>query len=551
VPEHFDVIVVGTGAGGGTLAHTLAPTGKRILLLERGTYLTRELDNWDPGPVFVDGRYISPDTWYDGDGTPFQPQVHYFVGGATKMYGAALYRLRPEDFSEIQHVDGISPAWPISYADFEPWYTQAEWLYQVHGEHGEDPTEGPVSRQYPWPAVSHEPKIQQIHDVLAQAGYHPFHAPCGILLDEADRPASTCIRCATCDGYPCLVRAKADAEVIAVRPLLDVPNVTLLVNSEVVRLQTDASGRTVTGVVVEHGADGKEEIFTGDIVVLAAGAANTARILLRSASDTHPAGLANGSDQVGRNYMYHVSKAVSGFGAEVNDTVFQKTLGLNDFYSAGDGQQWPLGNIQLLGKSNAGAMKGEEPHLTKLVPHWSLTEAARHAVDFWLTTEDLPRPENRVTVDSGGSIHVDYHQSNEREAAELYNELEKILNHVGLAKHHVLHKSFYMSMNIPLAACAHQAGTCRFGTDPATSVLDVNCKAHELDNLYVADTSVFPSIGAVNPALTAIANGIRVGEHIAERLGAAGAGAWAPAQRSAPAQGATAPHTATAVARDT
>jgi choline dehydrogenase-like flavoprotein len=316
----------------------------------------------------------------------------------------------------------------------------------------------------------------------------------------------------------------------------------------VVRLQTDASGRTVTGVVVDHGRDGKEEIFTGDIVVLAAGAANTAKILLRSASDAHPAGLANGSDQVGRNYMYHVSKAVSGFGAEVNDTIFQKTLGLNDFYTAGDGREWPLGNIQLLGKSNAGAMKGEEPHLTKLVPHWSLAEAARHAVDFWLTTEDLPRPENQVTVDSGGNIHVDYTQSNEREAAELYNELQKILNHVGLAKHHVLHKSFYMSMNIPLAACAHQAGTCRFGTDPATSVLDVNCKAHELDNLYIADTSVFPSIGAVNPALTAIANGIRVGEHIAERLGASGA--WAPAQRSAPAQGTPSPHTATAVARD-
>jgi choline dehydrogenase-like flavoprotein len=537
VAEHFDVIVVGTGAGGGSLAHTLAPTGKRILLLERGTFLTRELGNWDPEPVFVDGTYISPDTWYDGDGTPFQPQVHYFVGGATKMYGGALYRLRPEDFGEIQHVDGISPAWPISYADFEPWYTKAEWLYQVHGEHGEDPTEGPASRQYPWPAVSHEPRIQRISDTLAQAGYHPFHAPCGILLDEADRPASTCIRCSTCDGYPCLVHAKSDAEVIAVRPLLGLPNVTLLVNSEVVRLQTDASGRTVTGVVVDHGGDGREEIYTADIVVLAAGAANTAKILLRSASDAHPAGLANGSDQVGRNYMFHISKAVSAFGADDNDTVFQKTLGLNDFYLAGDGREWPMGNIQMLGKSSGGAMKGEEPHLTKLVPHWSLDEAAHHAVDFWLTTEDLPRPDNRVTIDRDANIHVTYSENNEAEAASLYQEFSRLLNHLGLAKHHVLHKSFYMSMNIPLAGCAHQAGTCRFGADPGTSVLDVNCKAHEIDNLYVADTSIFPSIGAVNPGLTAIANGIRVGEHIAERLGASGAGAWAPAQRSAPSRG--------------
>ncbi len=467
--------------------------------------------------------------------------MHYFVGGATKMYGAALYRLRPEDFGELKHVDGISPAWPVSYTDFEPWYTKAEWLYQVHGNHGEDPTEGPCSRQYPWPPVSHEPRVQDISDALAKGGYHPFHAPCGILLDEAHRPASTCIRCAWCDGYPCMVHAKADAEVIAVRPILDMPNITLLLNAEVTRLETDPSGRTVTGVVVDRGGDGKEEVYRSDIVVLAAGAANTAKILLRSASDTHPAGLANGSDQVGRNYMFHNSKAVSGFGEQVNDTVFQKTLGVNDFYLPGGDRQWPLGNIQMLGKSNAGAMKGEEPHLTKLVPHWSLEEAARHAVDFWLTTEDLPQPDNRVTLDADGNIRLSYTQSNDSEAADLYAEFRKILNHIGLAKHHVLHKSFYMSMNIPIAGVAHQAGTCRFGTDPAASVLDVNCKAHEVDNLYVADTSVFPSIGAVNPALTAIANAIRVGEHIADRLGVSSATeVRAPAPRTAPAGSASA-----------
>src|SRR5215469_615063 len=209
------------------------------------------------------------------------------------MYGAALYRLRPEDFGDINHVDGISPAWPLSYLDFEPWYTKAEWLYHVHGLHGADPTEGPWSRQYPWPPVSNEPRIQQISYALSGAEYHPFPAPCGILLDEADRPASHCIRCATCDGYPCMVHAKSDADVIGIRPLLTAPNVTLLVNSEVVRLETDSSGRTVTGVVVDHGGDGKEELYRGSIVVLAAGAANTAKILLRSASDAHPSGLAN------------------------------------------------------------------------------------------------------------------------------------------------------------------------------------------------------------------------------------------------------------------
>src|SRR5262245_28041071 len=264
--ERYDVIVIGTGAGGGTLAHTLAQSGKRILVLERGNFLPREPENWQAGPVFIDGRYISKDTWRDADDKEFQPQVHYFVGGATKMYGAALYRLRPGDFGELKHVDGVSPAWPLTYDDFEPFYTKAEWLYQVHGNHGEDPIEGHWSKQYPWPALTHEPRIQQLHDDLASAGYTPFHAPCGVLLDEADRPRSICIRCETCDGYPCLVHAKSDAEVIAVRPALEHDNVTLLVNAEVEKLETDAGGRTVTGVVVAR--DGATETYTADIVVL-------------------------------------------------------------------------------------------------------------------------------------------------------------------------------------------------------------------------------------------------------------------------------------------
>jgi len=514
--EHFDIIIIGTGAGGGTLAHTLAPSGKRILLLERGDFLPREMDNWSPKAVFEEGKYISEDTWYDADGKAFQPQVHYFVGGATKMYGAALYRLRPGDFRELKHVDGISPSWPLGYDDFEPWYTRAEWLYQVHGAHGEDPIEGHWSRQYPWPAVSSEPRIQQLFDDLVAGGYHPFHAPCGILLDEERRPASTCIRCTWCDGYPCLVHAKSDAEVIAVRPALDHDNVSILVNAEVVKLETDSRGRTVTGVVVSR--EGAQETYAADIVALSAGASNSAKILLASANDRHPKGLANGSDQVGRNYMYHNSKAVVALSKEANDTIFQKTIALNDFYFGTPGYDRPIGQIQMVGKSNAEAMKGEEPKLTKLAPHWSLAETARHAVDFWLTTEDLPVPDNRVTLDADGSIHLAYRSTNDEEADRLYQELKKILNHTGLAQHHVLSKNFYMNMSIPIAGVAHQAGTCRFGSDPASSVLDPNCKAHELDNLYVVDTSFFPSIGAVNPALTAMANAIRVGEHILERM---------------------------------
>jgi choline dehydrogenase-like flavoprotein len=515
--ESYDVIIIGSGAGGGTLAYALADSGKRILLLERGDFLPRELDNWDPKAVFVDGKYISKDTWFGSDGKTFQPQVHYFVGGATKLYGGALYRLRPQDFGEVKHVDGISPAWPLSYNDFEPWYSQAERLYQVHGNAGEDPTEGHHSEPYPWPAVSHEPRLQQISDDLAKAGYHPFHAPCGIMLNEERRPLSECIRCATCDGYPCLVHAKADAEVIAVRPLLDRPNVTLLTGAEVTRLETDDSGRTVTGVVVSR--DGSREVYRGDIVAVSAGAANSAKLLLNSASDKHPNGLANRSDQVGRNFMFHNNKTVAAVSTQKNDTVYQKTLGLNDFYLPTKDYQWPMGNIQMVGKSNAEAMRGEKPELTWFAPEWSLTDVAKHSVDWWLSTEDLPEPENRVTTDRDGNIHISYTRTNVEEHDRLYEELKKILNHSGMAAHHVWHKNLYANMDLPLAGCAHQAGTCRFGTDPSTSVLDVNCKAHEVDNLYVVDTSFFPSIGAVNPGLTAIANALRVGDHILSRMG--------------------------------
>ena len=302
-----------------------------------------------------------------------------------------------ETSSDLHHVDGLSPAWPLTYDDFEPYYTRAEWLYQVHGNHGEDPTEGHWSKQYPWPAVSHEERIEQLFGDLQSAGYHPFHAPCGVLLDEAEQARSNCIRCTWCDGYPCLVHAKSDAETIAVRPILDLPNVTLLVNAEVTRLRTDATGGTVTGVDVTRG--GAEEVYDADVVVVSAGAANSAKLLLRSASDRHPNGLANGSDQVGRNYMFHNCKAVVAIAKELNETTFQKTLGINDFYFATDDYQWPAGNVQMVGKSNAEAMKGEEPKLTMLAPHFSLSDVAEHAVDFWLTTEDLPKPENRVTLD--------------------------------------------------------------------------------------------------------------------------------------------------------
>jgi choline dehydrogenase-like flavoprotein len=512
----YDVVIVGTGAGGGTLARHLAPSGKRILLVERGDWLPREKQNWSAGAVFQENRYISPDTWYDGKGRAFQPQIHYFVGGATKFYGAALYRLRAEDFGELRHHGGVSPAWPISYDELEPYYTQAEQMYEVHGARGEDPTEPPSSAPYPFPAVSHEPRIQQLADDLEAAGYHPFHAPCGVRLDESDLPHSACIRCETCDGFPCLVHAKADAEVLGVRPALEHPNVELRTNAHVVRLETNEAGTSVTGVVVER--DGGTETVSGDLVVLACGAANTARLLLVSASEKHPNGLANGSDQVGRNYMFHDSTAVLALSRDPNPTVFQKTLALNDFYFSSDDFDYPLGNIQMVGKSSAPMFRGEKPGETKLAPEWTLDRIARHAIDFWLSTEDLPSPENRVTVDGEGKLTLRYAETNVEAKKRLNAKLHSMIGSLGMESDNLFHRFAYMKNDIPVAGCAHQAGTCRFGTDPETSVLDVDCKAHELDNLYVADTSVFPSIGAVNPALTAMANSIRVGDRLLARL---------------------------------
>ncbi len=514
--ESYDVIIVGTGAGGGTLARHLAPSGKRILLLERGGWLPREPSNWSAHDVFVDNRYISTDTWYDADGKPFQPQMHYFVGGATKLYGAALYRLRQEDFGELQHHDGLSPAWPISYDELEPYYTQAEQLYEVHGARGEDPTEPPASAPYPFPALTHEPRIQQLSDDLVAAGHHPFHAPCGVRLNEANMPYSTCIRCSTCDGFPCLVHAKSDAEVFGVRPALEHPNVTLLTDARAVKLTTNDAGTAVTEVVVEHG--GTLEHFAAEIVVVSCGAANSAKLLLASASDKHPNGLANGSDQVGRHYMFHDSVAMLGLSREENPTVFQKTLGLNDFYFGSDDFEYPLGNIQMVGKSQAQMFRGERPGATRLAPEWTLERVARHAIDFWLSTEDLPKPDNRVTLQADGNVKLSYSETNAVAKKHLATKLKSLLGKLNMNPDHLIHRFAYMKNDIPIAGCAHQAGTCRFGSDPASSVLDTNCRTHELDNLYVVDTSFFPSIGAVNPALTAMANSLRVGDHLLERM---------------------------------
>jgi choline dehydrogenase-like flavoprotein len=519
---HYDVIIIGTGAGGGTLLHRLAPTGKKILVLERGDFVPREPDNWNPRAVNVDGRYHTQEIWKDKDGRPLRPHTNYYVGGNTKFYGAALFRLRKEDFGELRHVDGVSPAWPIGYDELEPYYAQAEALYDVHGNRGEDPTEPAASTPYPHPALPHEPRIQTLAEDFARLGLRPFHVPLGVRRDDANPRKSACIRCGTCDGFACLLNAKSDAHVTCVEPALQRPNVTLLTGAFVKRLTTSARGHEITGVEVKRGQS--EETFTADIVVVACGAINSAALLLRSANDKHPRGLANGSDVVGRNYMGHVNSIMMAVSRCPNPTVFQKTLAINDFYFGSSEFAFPMGHISFVGKLDGITLSAGAP---AIAPGFTLDLMAKHSLDFWLTTEDLPDPNNRVTLDGDGKIVLSYSPNNLRAHAALKDTLQRYMQqqtkcpiHGASCHQGLFGRNLFVGEQIPLAGVAHQNGTIRFGRDAKTSALDPLCRAHEVDNLYVVDGSFFPSSAAVNPALTIMANALRVGDHLTARLGA-------------------------------
>ena len=580
----YDAIIIGTGAGGGTLALHLAQAGKNILILERGSFMPQERLNWDTSAVFLDNRYHTKEVWQDKDGKPLHPQQAYFVGGQTKVYGAAMFRMRAEDFGVIQHKGGISPAWPISYSDLEPYYTRAEELFHVHGDLGEaptvaggygssfDPTEPYHSKKYPYAAFSNEPRMQSIEQDVRSLGIHTFPIPLGLKLNEADPVTSKCIRCDTCDGYPCLVHAKSDADINCIRQIMHLPNVTLMTNSRAIRLLTNSTGTAVTAVEVIHSrlrkvagsastsgdvsleatANGNIATYRAGFFAVCAGAINSAVLLLASANDKHPTGLANRSDQVGRNFMYHQADALLALSTQRNEDSYTKTWGTNDFYfkDSDPAYPFPLGQVQPVGSFHFEMMKGDAPPLT---PGFVLEEMKHYAVPWWLTTEDLPDPENRVTLHNttplwsesqqpgiGGAhpsgdtghtnefefvtdaapmrIQLSYTPNNVESFDRLKDRWVDILKRAGHASTSLpLHA--YFKKRIPLEGVGHQNGTCHMGSDPSSSALDANCKAHDLDNLYVVDASCFVSASAVNPSLTIIANAIRVADHlIGERL---------------------------------
>ncbi|WP_437773565.1 GMC oxidoreductase [Arthrobacter sp. KNU40] len=495
-----DIAIIGSGMGGGTMAYALKDSGARVLLIERGHRLPAEPQNSDLDEVYLKGRYKNAEAWFNGrTGESFKPGVYYWVGGNTKVYGACLPRFRASDFEETRHADGVSPAWPFSYADLEPYYTRAEKLFKVRGQIGEDPTEPVHSEGYPYPALDHEPAIQGLADSLRSKGLHPFRMANGL---DADTPEKRAL-CATSDGAPNEAGLKSDAEKVAIDPAVEA-GVALMTDTKVTRLVLGADGRTIVAALAER----NDQVIRIEATrfILAAGAVNSAALLLGSATTGHPRGLANSSGLLGRNYMVHNSTFFIGINPfKVNRTLWQKTLGLNDWYEAGPTTPYPLGNLQMLGKLRASMLKMARAW----APTPMLKAVSDRSIDIYLTTEDLPRRSNGISV-VDGKIHVWWEPNNLEPHAELVRRVRRAVRKAGYP--------LIFTERMGIETNSHQCGTAVAGDDPRTSVLNPDCRAHDLDNLWIVDSSFFPSSAALNPALTIAANALRVADTILKDL---------------------------------
>jgi choline dehydrogenase-like flavoprotein len=477
-----DVIIIGSGMGGATLAAALAPTGRRILILEKGEALLPSPADRDARAIFGRGHFRPLEAWFDGKGKPFNPGNYYNVGGNSKFYGAVLLRYRAADFAPIQHLEGTTPGWPISYDDLEPHYQRAETMYQVRGRLGEDPSEPPHSGTYPHAPVPDEPAIADLRRRLKSVGLHPASLPLGVDIDHWLAGGQT-----TWDAYPNTTGGKMDAETIGIAAALKHPNVTLRTDCPVTRLLADATGR-ITGV------EAAGEVLSAPLVVLAAGAVQSAVLLLRS-------GLANSSDQVGRNFMNHNTSAVLAIHPfRRNLSVYQKTLMVNDFYLSGGPNNAPLGNIQLLGKITGPILASQVA-----LPAFLAAIIARRTVDLYAMSEDLPDPESRIML-QGDRIVMDWRQKNWAAHLAFVAKLKRLLRRAGFP--------IVLSRPFDARTPSHQCGTARMGRDPATSVVDTFCRSHDHHNLFITDASVLPTSAAVNPALTVAALALRAADHI-------------------------------------
>ncbi len=501
--QHYDIIIVGTGAGGGTLAQKLAPTGKRILILERGESMAFEEQNRADVDVFKKERYHAPEQWYDEAGEPFSPQTNYAIGGNTKIYNAALMRMRDRDFEAVTYQDGVTPEWPLKYKDWEPYYTAAEQLYQVHGDAQADPTEPAHSASYLYPAVTHAPVMQPIVEAIASEGLHPTSLPMSLTKRDDD--------------------PTGDSEVFGINLALAHNNVTLKPNALVTGLYTNPTGTEIKGVQANVGE--QPTLFTSDIVVLACGAVNSAALLLSSANEQHPNGLANRSDQVGRNLMKHLMTVIVERGAAKNSGTFSPSVSINDFYWGDSIYKYPMGHIENSGGLLQDIVFAESPPLlsvlARLLPGAGLKKLATSSIGWWAQTGVLPKPENRIYWQQGRSkkkLRYEFTPNNLEAHDRLVYRWMGVLKSLEKTALGMRQSTVYPRGEAPLPVVGYQCGTCRMGTDASNSVLDINCRTHEIDNLYIVDSSFFPSCASVSPALTVMANALRVGDHLIDRL---------------------------------
>ena len=491
-----DAIVIGSGVGGGTVALRLVQAGLNVTVIERGDYLPREADNQDPHAVFVERKYMAAEQWHDARGRSLRPAAYYNVGGASKFYGCTMLRFRARDFDAVEHRDGVSPAWPISYADIEPYYDEAERLYSTHGTAGIDPFEPPRARPYGFPGIANEAPLQAVVDRIAGQGLRPFPQPSAIRMP----PIGACVRCSSCDAYPCRYGAKADAEISAIEPALRTGRARLATRTLAGRLLLTPDGRRIDGVETVDG-EGSLRVLRAKIYVVAASAVNSAALLLRSACAAAPAGVANRSGVVGRHYMAHNNSILMAMGPRPNPTVFQKNVTIMDYYFGDAASRFPLGCIISLGRIKGDTLAAANPW----VPGFINAAVAARSFDWWAMSEDLPRPENRVWM-SGSHIHFTATRNNMATHRELVGRTKAMLRAAGLP--------LVVSRLVSHLAPSHQCGTVRFGTDPASAALDPFCRSFDHDNLFVIDSSFFPSSAAVNPALTIAAQALRAADHL-------------------------------------
>ncbi|EFO31969.1 putative dehydrogenase-like protein [Roseibium sp. TrichSKD4] len=490
----LDIVIIGSGMGGASVAAGLAPTGARITILERGHQIPDTAPARDPWRIYTNSAFRSKETWLDETGRSFEPGNYYNVGGNTKLYGAVLIRYRQEDFGVLEHFDGISPAWPIAYEELAPWYERAEQLFQVRGDHTTDKTEPPHDGSYPFQPVPDEPAIADVRARLKKAGVSPFTLPLGVDIDTWLKAGKT-----GWDGYPDLRCGKMDAETCALKEALNHDNVSLVTGAHVQHLSADPETQGISEVTFEK--DGEAHTLKAGTFILCAGAVQSAALLLKS-------GLANSSDYVGRCFMNHNATAVIGIDPRFqNNAVYQKTFGLNDWYLDDGETGKPLGNVQLLGRVTPDILKIQVPSLPMLAARW----ISDHAIDMYLISEDLPDPESRVAL-KGDQIQLIWRRSNMTAHHKLLAKTKATLKAAGFPL--VLSRLF--DGRVP----SHQCGTVRMGLDPKTSVLDPNCRSWDHPNLYVTDAGALPTSAAVNPSLTVAALALRTASTIQKELGA-------------------------------